>query len=278
MTPLLKFLIVDDVPENRSLVSKALLKKFAGSLVLECEESTPAIAAAQHDRLSAVIVHRGRDVDGPTIVALVRRVNPGVPIVMVSGRASCPAAIEAGANAFLNYDAWQRIGMVVEETLAAEKGRARASKFPFVSVAGAAPRADAAGSSPAAAGAPAATVPRILYVEDDQNDVDLLRETLAVEGIAAEIVHISAPDQLSAVMKHPAPSLILADGKVAGFPTTAALQFARAWCPQVPFFCLTGLITDEKIATMRAAGAAGCLSKRDLSAVSATIRRTLAPV
>lgn len=130
--PLHKFLVVDDVPDNRFLVSKSLLKRFPTSIVQECEESTPAIAAAQHDRLSAIIVHRGRDVDGPTMVALLRRVNPSVPIVMVSGRESCPAAIEAGANAFLNYESWPRIGALVDQTMEEERSKARASQFPFV--------------------------------------------------------------------------------------------------------------------------------------------------
>lgn len=295
VTPLHKFLVVDDVPENRFLVSKSLLKKFPGSLVQECEESTPAIAAVQHDRLSAIIVHRGLDVDGPTMVALLRRVNPSVPIIMVSGRESCPAAIEAGANAFLNYESWQRIGALVEQTIAEERVKARESQFPFV----AAPRKNpdavpvpkASSAGPAGSGVAGATLPgsesssvprdesgvapRILYLEDDAGDVTLLRAALAAEGVAAEIVHVNTPQDYSAELKRPAPKLILADGRVAGFPTMAALDLARAWCPQAPFYCLTGHINGEKVETLRNAGAAGCLSKQDLTAVSKIVRTTL---
>lgn len=131
MTPLPKFLVVDDVAENRYLVAKTLLRQFAGSLVEECEESTPAMVAAQFDRLTAIVVHRAADVDGLTLIAMLRQVNPTVPIVMVSGRESCPGAIEAGATAFLNYDGWLRIGTVVEETIAAEQAAAAPSRFPF---------------------------------------------------------------------------------------------------------------------------------------------------
>src|SRR3954463_14258680 len=133
MMPLPKFLVVDDIAENRYLLAKTLLRKFAGSLVQECEDSAPAVAAAQHDRLSAIVVHRGADVDGLTMIRMLRQVNPSVPIIMVSGRESCPGAIEAGATAFLNYDAWLRIGSVVEETMLAETANARKSKFPFSS-------------------------------------------------------------------------------------------------------------------------------------------------
>jgi CheY-like chemotaxis protein len=146
MTPLSKFLVVDDVAENRYLLAKTLLRKFAGSLVQECEDSTPAIAAAQQDRLSAIIVHRAVDVDGLTLIKLLRQVNPTIPIVMVSGRESCPGAIEAGATAFLNYDAWLRIGTVVEDTIRQEKGAAHPSKFPFAGM----PSSNKPAASPAA--------------------------------------------------------------------------------------------------------------------------------
>jgi CheY-like chemotaxis protein len=134
MPGLLKFLVVDDVAENRFIVVKTLLRKFPGSSVQECEESAPALAAAQHDRLSAVVVHRGLDVDGPQMIAQLRRVNPSVPIIMVSGREEYPEAIEAGANVFLNYSSWGKVGTAVEAAIAMEKAEARPSKFPFTAV------------------------------------------------------------------------------------------------------------------------------------------------
>jgi len=119
MRPLHKFLLVDDVAENRFLLAKTLLRKFPQALVQECQDSAPAIDAAKHESPDAIVVHRASDVDGLTLVALLRKVNAGVPIVMVSGRGSCPEAIDAGATVFLNYDAWLRIGTVVEEVLTA---------------------------------------------------------------------------------------------------------------------------------------------------------------
>jgi CheY-like chemotaxis protein len=131
MNPLPKFLVVDDVSENRYLIAKVLLQKFSGCLLQECEESAPALVAAQSDRLTAAVVHRASDVDGLTLIALLRRVNPSVPIIMVSGRESCPGAIEAGANAFLNYESWLRVGTVVEEAITAERLAAPPARFPF---------------------------------------------------------------------------------------------------------------------------------------------------
>ena len=48
---------------------------------------------------------------------MLRLTNAVVPIVMVSGLDRTKSAIEAGATAFLSYDAWLRIGTVVSELL-----------------------------------------------------------------------------------------------------------------------------------------------------------------
>jgi DNA-binding response OmpR family regulator len=119
------------------------------------------------------------------------------------------------------------------------------------------------------------STPRILYLEDDDLDVTLLREALATEGLPVELMHVRTPWDFSTALKSQTADLILLDGKVAGFGGLIALRMARASCPGVPSFCLTGLVTDEKAAAMSEAGAAGCLSKLDLVVVSATIRRTL---
>lgn len=113
----LRILIVDDVDENRFLLSKTLLRKFPGSAITECEDSSTALAMAKADVPSVIITHRAHDLDGISLCRELRAANRNTPIIMVSGRESCPEAVEAGATAFLNYEAWLRIGTVVEEVL-----------------------------------------------------------------------------------------------------------------------------------------------------------------
>ena len=113
----LSFVIVDDIDDNRFLLSKALLRAFPASVITECLESGPALSAAARDKPTAIIVHRSMDLNGPAMVRALRGVTATTPIVMVSGRERCPEAIEAGANAFLNYESWSRIGTVIEEVL-----------------------------------------------------------------------------------------------------------------------------------------------------------------
>src|SRR2546430_8454477 len=112
MSSTAQFLIVDDIAENRYLLSRTLLRKYPLANITECEESEPAVAAARHEKPLAAIVHRTRDADAPQMVRLLRQVNGTLPIIVVSGRETFPEAIEAGATAFLNYDAWLPIGPV----------------------------------------------------------------------------------------------------------------------------------------------------------------------
>jgi CheY-like chemotaxis protein len=115
-----RFLIVDDVDENRFLLAKTLLRKFPGSLITECDEATTALATIKADPPTALIVHRARDLDGLSLIRELRKLDRSTPIILVSGRESCPEAVETGATAFLNYEAWLRIGTVVEEILSPE--------------------------------------------------------------------------------------------------------------------------------------------------------------
>ena len=117
MNPPPSFLIVDDVEENRFLLSKTLLRKFPGTTIFECRDSVSALAALREHQPSVVVVHRASDLGGVSLIREIRSVQRTTPIIMVSGRESCPEAIHAGATAFLNLEAWLRIGVIAEEVL-----------------------------------------------------------------------------------------------------------------------------------------------------------------
>src|SRR4051812_29879023 len=53
-----KFLVIDDNPDSRFLLVKTLLRKFAGAVMLECQNSEAALEMAKASDLSAIICHR----------------------------------------------------------------------------------------------------------------------------------------------------------------------------------------------------------------------------
>ena len=111
----LQFLLLDDNPDARFLLSKTLLRKFPRCVIQECEDTESAVAVAGKKEVDLIVVHRLWDMDGATLIARLRAANPRVPIIAVSGIDRTTEAIGAGATRFLLYDEWLRIGTVATE-------------------------------------------------------------------------------------------------------------------------------------------------------------------
>ena len=114
---LLKLLVVEEDNDRRFLLVKTLLRKFPGAAVHECRDAEQALGIARSDQLAAIVTHRTAEMFGVDLVRAFRAINREVPIVMLSSIDREEAALEAGANAFLLYDEWLRIGTVVEGVL-----------------------------------------------------------------------------------------------------------------------------------------------------------------
>jgi response regulator RpfG family c-di-GMP phosphodiesterase len=112
-----KVLVVDDNPESRFLLTKTLLRKFPQVMVLECADAGSAQRTAALEPLDVIVLHRTADVIGVDLIRMLREVSDSIPIIMVSGIDRSTEAIAAGANFFLSYDEWLRIGTVVAELL-----------------------------------------------------------------------------------------------------------------------------------------------------------------
>lgn len=112
-----KFLVIDDNADSRFLLVKTLLRKFHLAVVHECRNSDAALAMATAAGLSAIVAHRTAETDGLALLRELRALNPRVPLIMVSGVDRHELALAAGADAFLLYDEWLRIGTVVEEVI-----------------------------------------------------------------------------------------------------------------------------------------------------------------
>jgi DNA-binding NarL/FixJ family response regulator len=107
------FLVIDDNPDSRFLLVKTLLRKFSDAVIQECQSAESANAIARTQTFDAMIIHRSTEMAGVALVRELRPIVPSVPIVMVSSIDRRAAAQAAGANAFLLYDEWLRVGTIV---------------------------------------------------------------------------------------------------------------------------------------------------------------------
>lgn len=116
------FLVVDHHKDSRFLLVKSLSRKFPDAIIREADEGESAIEMASQRDLSAIVTHRTREYFGTELVHKFREVNEGVPIVMVSGIERTAPALAAGADRFMLYDEWLRIGTIVKDLLAQGRG------------------------------------------------------------------------------------------------------------------------------------------------------------
>jgi CheY-like chemotaxis protein len=114
-----RFLVIDENPDGRFLLRKALLSAFPSAAVVECQAADAAFQVLETQPPAAILSHRTHEFDGAGLVRQLRKINATVPIVMVSGFDREKVAQEAGATRFFNYDQWPRIGIFVSELLAA---------------------------------------------------------------------------------------------------------------------------------------------------------------
>ncbi|PTX97901.1 response regulator [Opitutus sp. ER46] len=125
-SPSLNFLVIDDNADSRFLLVKTLLRKFPAALVQECQSAPSAIDLVRQESHSAVVMHRASELTGLQLLRELRAANGTVPIIVVSSIDRSQEAKALGADGFLLYDEWLRIGTVVAELL-----KSRSSRPPF---------------------------------------------------------------------------------------------------------------------------------------------------
>ncbi|MEK6611133.1 MAG: response regulator, partial [Gemmatimonadota bacterium] len=125
-----QILIVDDEANLRRMLSAVLVAE--GFRIAEASNGTEAVAAAQRRRPDAVLLDLSMP-GGPDGLATLERLTaeaPGVPVIMMSGRAGLQDAVRAtklGAFHFLEKPlAPEAVVLALRSALALAKARAEA--------------------------------------------------------------------------------------------------------------------------------------------------------
>jgi signal transduction histidine kinase len=119
---------------------------------------------------------------------------------------------------------------------------------------------------------------RILHLEDDAADGDLVKATLVREGIVCDIVRVEALASFTAAAREGQFDIILADFSLPGFDGLSALDIAKAQCPDIPFIFVTGKMGEELAIEALKGGATDYVLKDKLSRLVLAVRRALAEV
>jgi PAS domain S-box-containing protein len=116
----------------------------------------------------------------------------------------------------------------------------------------------------------------ILHLEDDPNDVELVRRTLAGDGQATEVRVVATRDEFLTALEKGHLDLILSDYALPGFDGMTALGIARREAPDVPFILVSGTLGEETAIESLRAGATDYILKDRLSRLPSAVERALA--
>ena len=116
---------------------------------------------------------------------------------------------------------------------------------------------------------------RILQLEDDANDLDLVCSILESEGLECEIVPVQTRDSFIAALEQHEFDLILADYSLPMFDGLSALALAREAAPETPFILLSGTLGEEFAIDSMKAGATDYVLKQRLSRLMPSVKRAL---
>jgi PAS domain S-box-containing protein len=116
---------------------------------------------------------------------------------------------------------------------------------------------------------------RILCLEDDLADAELLQDTLDTEGIACVLTRVESEGEFESALQQGRFDLILADYTLPVFDGLSALKIVRARLPEVPFIFVSGTLGEEVAIEALKMGATDYVFKTRLSRLVPAIRRAL---
>lgn len=116
---------------------------------------------------------------------------------------------------------------------------------------------------------------RLLQLEDDTVDAELIMATLAEGGIPCQSQLVDTRQAFVAALKEGRMDLILADYSIPGFDGMTALTLARQHCPDVPFLFVSATIGEELAIDAMHQGATDYVLKQRLGRLVPSVQRAL---
>jgi PAS domain S-box-containing protein len=117
---------------------------------------------------------------------------------------------------------------------------------------------------------------RILYLEDEPRDAELVQASLEAEDIVCDLTRIDTKADFLSSLKKGGLDVILADYTLPHFDGISALKIAQEIRPEVPFIFVSGTLGEEvAIEALKLAGATDYVLKTRLSRIVPSVQRAL---
>jgi DNA-binding NarL/FixJ family response regulator len=122
---------------------------------------------------------------------------------------------------------------------------------------------------------PATKTLRVLLLENDKSDAELIAQELKRSGLTAAIERVDSEQEFLAALHNFAPDVVLSDHSLAQFDSSAALEAVRSVRPTTPFIIVTGAVTGAQSVAAIRAGTEDVILKASLGRLVASINNAL---
>jgi PAS domain S-box-containing protein len=116
---------------------------------------------------------------------------------------------------------------------------------------------------------------RILLLEDDPGDAELIQELLKVDHFVCEVTRVQTRAEFLVGLENADIDLILADYKLPSFDGLSALQLTLSARPDVPFIFVSGTIGEDAAIEALKIGATDYVLKTRLTRLVPSVERAL---
>ena len=119
---------------------------------------------------------------------------------------------------------------------------------------------------------------RILHLEDNPNDAELIQSLLTNAGIRCEALLVDARAEFEHMLRQGGFDLILSDYTLPSFDGLTALDLARERCPKVPFIFVSGTLGEDVAVDALKHGATDYILKERPYRLAPAVERALREV
>jgi PAS domain S-box-containing protein len=116
---------------------------------------------------------------------------------------------------------------------------------------------------------------RVLHLEDDLRDAELIQATLDGEGISSELTRVETEQDFVAALSSREFDLIFANYRLPSFDGLSALALAQRHKPDVPFIFVAGKLGEDVAIEALKAGATDYVLKTRLARLGPSVNRAL---
>jgi diguanylate cyclase (GGDEF)-like protein len=116
---------------------------------------------------------------------------------------------------------------------------------------------------------------RVLFVEDEELDIDLASRELERSGIEFSSRNAVCEASLRLELGEFAPDIVICDYSLPGFSGERALRLVRELCPSTPALLITGAVSEDVLINCLQFGATDYLLKSNLRRLGPAVRRAV---